>query len=183
MAQEKPLQAQNLQVVQDAIDSAIAEMTEEQLAWHLEGKWSSDQILEHLYLVFINSIKGLNQLLADGKPALRKSTMKERVAVLVTVKIGYIPGGRKAPQSVVPKGMGSRAVQEGIQETIVTMDELGKQCQRRFGDKEKIFLHPVLGPLTLRELFKFHSTHTLHHMRQIQALRRKYMDGHRRQIS
>jgi hypothetical protein len=170
MAQGKPLQAQNLQVVQEAIDSAIAGMTEEQLAWHPEGKWSSAEILEHLSLVFVNSIKGLNQLLAGGRPALRKSTMKERMAVLVTVKIGYIPGGRKAPESVVPKGMGSRQVQGAIREALLTMDELGKQCER-FDDGGKVFLHPVLGPITLRELFKFHRTHTLHHMRQIQELR------------
>ncbi|HXB22775.1 MAG TPA: DUF1569 domain-containing protein [Candidatus Solibacter sp.] len=171
MVQARSLQAQNLRLVQEAIDSAIAGMTEEQLAWHPEGKWSSAQILEHLFLVFVNSTKGLNQLLADGRPALRKSTMKERMAVLVTIKIGHIPAGRKAPESVVPKGMNPREVQEAIQDCIIKMDELGKQCEVRFADGGKIFLHPILGPLTLHELFKFHRTHTLHHMRQIQALR------------
>ena|ERR1700694_799656 len=172
MAQAKPLQSRNLQLVQEAIDSASAGMTEEELVWHPEGKWSSAQILEHLSLVFVNSIKGLNQLLSDGRPTLRKSTMKERIAVLVTIKIGHIPGGRKAPESVVPKGMSPREVQGAIQDCIIKMDELGKQCGERFGDGEKVFLHPLLGPLTLCELFKFHRTHTVHHTRQIQAMRR-----------
>jgi DinB superfamily len=171
------LQAQHLQLVQEAIDSATAGMTEEQLTWHPDGKWSSAQILEHLSLTFVNAIKGLNQLLAEGRPALRKSTLKERLAVLVTVKAGYIPGGRKAPESVVPKGMDSREVQGAIRANILTMDRLGKQCEERFDGREKVFLHPILGPLTVQELFKFHRTHTLHHMRQVRALRGHASDG------
>jgi hypothetical protein len=161
----------SLRSVQEAIDSATAGMTEEQWSWHPAGKWCSAQILEHLSLTFVNSIKGMNRLLAEGKPPIRKSTMKERMAVLVTVKIGHIPGGRKAPESVVPRGMDSRDAQAAIRESVVKMDELGRQCEERFGGKEKVFVHPILGLISVPQLFKFHRTHTLHHMRQIRALR------------
>src|SRR2546423_14070053 len=61
-----------LQRALHAIEAATAEMTEEQLTWHPEGKWSSTLILEHLSLAFSSTVRGMKRALEAGKPDVRK---------------------------------------------------------------------------------------------------------------
>jgi len=50
-----------LEQLLNAITSATRGMTVEELTRHPEGKWSSAQILEHLYLTYTGTAKGFER--------------------------------------------------------------------------------------------------------------------------
>jgi hypothetical protein len=58
-----------------------------------------------------------------------------------------------------------------ISTKIETMDALIEQCATRFGPRNKLLDHPILGPLTATQWRKFHLLHGLHHQKQILRLR------------
>ena len=153
------------------INQATEGMSDEQLAWHLEGKWSSANVLEHLSMAFSGTAKGMSRMLAAGKPDCRPSTAKDILLLLTVVKAGYFPPGRPAPAMVVPKGISPQEAMRSIRENLVAVDAAIAQCEERFGGRIKLLTHPVLGPLTAREWRRFHFVHTRHHMKQIRRLR------------
>jgi len=131
------------------------------------GKWNAAQILEHLFLTY----KGTNHLMAkcleQGAPQATHATLKHRVAILLVVGLQYMPGGRKAPERVVPRGMPLEEVRRAVLPELQTMASGLDDCERRFGARTKIIDHVVLGPLTAGEWRKFHWVHGRHHARQI----------------
>jgi Protein of unknown function (DUF1569) len=131
------------------------------------GKWSALQILEHLLLTYRSSNRGLAKCLEQSSPVVKRATLKDRVATLMVVNIGYIPNGRKAPERVAPKGMPVAEVQAAIVPEIQKLAAVLDDCERKFGTKTKILDHLVLGPLTANEWRKFHWVHGRHHARQI----------------
>ena len=44
-----------------SLESATEGMSSEQLSWHLPGKWSAAQVLEHLYLTYVGTIKRIGE--------------------------------------------------------------------------------------------------------------------------
>lgn len=155
----------------DAIDNAIQGMTDEQLGWHPEGKWSSAGILEHLSLAYARTAERMKPVVQLDKVDLRKGTIKELTGVFIVLKLGRIPSGRKAPEALLPKGESPRQVVASIRQSLSELDEVCKKCEARFGDKKKVLLHTILGPLSVHGWRRFHCVHTLHHMKQIQGLR------------
>ena len=161
-----------LQSALDSIDRAIAGMSDEQLTWHPEGKWSGAEILEHLSLTYSRTANRMRPLLEQTQlPEGRSRTMKERLGGLIVLKLGRVPPGRKAPEAVSPKGMRPQDVRSSIRENLRQMDQTINQCEERFGGRKNVLVHAVLGPLSTAEWRKFHCVHTLHHMRQIAVLR------------
>jgi hypothetical protein len=131
------------------------------------GKWSAAQILEHLFLTYKNTNRGLAKCLEQGAPLATRATLMQRVATLLVVNLGYLPGGRKAPERTTPRGMSPEEVQQAIAPELQRMGSGLDDCERRFGARTKIMDHPFLGPLTADEWRKFHWVHGRHHARQI----------------
>lgn len=167
-----------LQRLQNAISSAIAGMSAEQLgARPAEGKWSVAEILEHLYLTYTGTIKGFEKCLAAGKPLARIPTLQDRLRTTVVVKFGYMPGGRKAPQNSVPRGLPPERVLAEVAEKIAAMDAIIADAESKFGGACRLLDHPILGPLQAREWKKFHWIHGRHHVKQMQRLRSTLLGG------
>ncbi|HEY6249718.1 MAG TPA: DinB family protein [Candidatus Angelobacter sp.] len=162
-----------LQEAMDAIARAIEGMTDEQLSWHPDGKWSSAGILEHLSLAYARTAERMKLVPQQDKLDIRRGTLREWFGALIVLKLGQIPPGRKAPEGLSPKGVSPRQAIASIQQNLAEMDEVLEQCEARFGDKRTVLLHALLGPLSTREWRRFHCVHTLHHMRQIHGLREK----------
>jgi hypothetical protein len=167
----------DIQTAREAIDKATESMTTDQLIWHPEGKWCAAEILEHLALAFGGTAKFLGKVAADGKSSASKMTMKQRIGIAVVTGGEFIPGGRKAPQGVTPKGMAADQVLPTIRKNLSEMDEAISACEAKLGTKIKIADHPVLGPLTVAQWRKFHKVHTRHHMKQVVALRAQMSNG------
>ena len=153
------------------IDSATNGMSDEQLAWHPEAKWSTGDILEHLSLAFARTIAGMQKRMENGHPTKRKPTAKERFRSFVLTKIGYFPRGRGAPDGTVPQGVPPRGALTSIRQNLIAMDAAIADCESRVGSHTRFASHPVLGPLKAKEWRRFHYVHTRHHMRQVRGLR------------
>ncbi|MCU1284566.1 MAG: DinB superfamily protein [Acidobacteriales bacterium] len=155
-----------------AIDGATNCMTEEQLTFHPEGKWSTAEILEHLSLAFGGTAKGFERALSEGKPLGDLPTLRQRLQCFVVLNVGYFPHGRKSPPMVAPKGqLGGMEAMAQIRENLRRLDEMHGACEKKISRERCIANHPVLGPLTFNQWPKFHRIHTLHHMKQVAALR------------
>jgi len=148
-----------------AIQGASAEAM--QKAPH--GKWNSAQILEHLYLSYKGTNRGIAQCLGAGTPLATTPTMKQRLFVWVVTGLGYFPEGVKAPAVAVPRSTPPEEVRGKIFEEIEKMVAGLDDCERRFGAKTKIMDHPILGPLNTNQWRKLHWLHGRHHARQIRA--------------
>jgi len=164
-----------LEQLQQAIATATRGMTSQELARHpggkADGKWCVAEVLEHLYLTYIGTIKGCERCLQAGKPSARPITLKQRARIALVVKLSYFPNGRKAPERTTPKGMSPDTVMAEIDAKIATMAELLAQCEARHGARTRVLDHPILGPLTARQWRKFHWVHGRHHVKQILKLR------------
>lgn len=160
---------QQLAQLYSAISAVVSECDAESLTQHPEGRWSSAEILEHLNLTYLGTIKNLERRLAEDKPTVspRATFSLRRLAV---TRFGYFPRGRKSPERVTPRGTPSQQVTAEILQNMASMDDLISRCESRFPPNKAIADHPVLGPLTAKEWRGFHATHGLHHVKQIRAL-------------
>jgi hypothetical protein len=156
-----------LKGLQAELEAAISGATNDALRKAPAGKWSSAQILEHLYLTYWNTNKGIARCLDGGVPRATSATLRHRVRSLMVIGLGYLPGGVKAPERVVPRGMPPEEVREKIIGEIQKMEAGLDDCERRFGARTKIMDHPLLGPLTANQWAKFHWLHGRHHAPQI----------------
>src|SRR5258706_3677217 len=161
----------NLAQLQRLLASSIRDMTPEQLTCHPEGKWSPAQILEHLNLTYVGTIKGLQRCLESGAPSASSDRGRMRWQRLIVVRVGYFPQGRKSPERVLPRGTPAQQVTAEILENVARMDAVIQECETRFGRTKPVADHPVLGPLTASEWRKFHLVHAKHHAKQIRRLR------------
>jgi preprotein translocase subunit Sss1 len=168
-----PFHSRNLECALDAIDSSVAGMADEQMTWTVDGKWSSVQLLEHLALAFLITVKASRMVLRQAKPDVRQPSWKERLKVLVAVNIGFLPSGAKAPRMVIPKGMSPQEARNSISSNLLDMDKMLQRCEEKFGSDVGFLVHGFLGPLTIGQWRKFHLVHTRHHMKQIHKLRRQ----------
>lgn len=137
------------------------------------GKWSAAQILEHLFLTYKHTNRGLAKCAEQGTPLASKATLKDRFAALLVVNLGYLPEGRKAPERTIPQGLLSDDVQKAVLAELQAMGSALDDCERRFGARTKIMDHPFLGPLTANQWRKFHWVHGRHHARQIRERLKK----------
>jgi len=157
----------SLELLQQELEEAIAGASPGALAQAPAGKWNAAQILEHLFLTYKTTNRGMAKCLEQSAPLATRASLKHRVATLLVVKLGYLPGGRKAPERATPRGMPPEEVLRAIAPELQKMGLDLEECERRFGPRTKIMDHPFLGPLTAGEWRKFHCVHGRHHARQI----------------
>jgi hypothetical protein len=169
----------DLQRLDDTIRSATSGMKAEELAHHPEGKWCAAEILEHLYLTYTATTKGLERCLQQDKPLARARTLKDRVRTLVVTRLNYFPSGHTSPKHTAPKGMPPEHVLADIGSKVAAMDEIIARCQARFGKATQVLDHPILGPLTTQQWCRFHWVHGKHHLKQIMRLKKQALGSGR----
>jgi hypothetical protein len=160
-----------LQQLEDAVSAAIEGVSGEALTRHPEGKWSTAEILEHLYLTYTGTIKGFERCLEAGKPMAGRPGVKDRVRVLVVLGFSHLPEGRSAPKNTTPRGISVEKVIAEIGPKLAAMDEIIARCEASYGQRRCLLDHPILGPLTGEQWRKFHWVHGRHHVKQILRLK------------
>jgi uncharacterized protein DUF1569 len=160
-----------LEKLKEDLESAVEGMSSEQWSWHPPGKWCAAEVLEHLYLTYTETIKGIERVMASGRRLASRASMEQRVLTFVVVGLGHMPAGRTAPTFVQPKGLPAEQVRNEIGEKIAAMDAIIAQCEARFGGQVKLLDHPILGPLTATQVRKLHLVHGRHHQKQLLRLR------------
>jgi hypothetical protein len=94
-----------LERLRQELEDAIGGASPSDLAQAPAGKWNAAQILEHLFLTYKNTNRGMARCLEQGAPLATCATLMQRVAAVIVVNLGYLPGGRKAPERATPRGM------------------------------------------------------------------------------
>ena len=153
------------------LESAVQGMSSEELRWHRQGKWCAAEVLEHLYLTYTGTIKGLERVMTSGKPLSTKASMAHRLLTFVVVGLGHMPAGRKTPAVAQPRGLPTEQVRKEIGAKLVAMDAIIAECEARFGRHVKLLDHPILGPLSAEQWRKLHVVHGRHHEKQLLRLR------------
>jgi len=148
-------------------------MSSEQLRWHLPGKWCAAEVLEHLYLTYTGTTRGLEKVIAAGTPLATKPSMKKRVLTFVVTGLHHIPTGLEAPGIVRPKGLPVEQVRREIWAKLAAMDAIITQCEARFGRNVRLLDHPILGALTAAQWRTLHAVHGRHHQKQLLHLRER----------
>ena len=160
-----------LETLRANLESAVQGMSSEQLSWHLPGKWSASEVLEHLYLTYTGTIKGFERVITKGKPLATRASIAHRVLTFVVVGLGHLPAGRKTPEVARPRGLPTEQVRNEIGATLVAMDAVIAHCEARFGRHVKLLDHPILGPLSATQWRTLHVVHGRHHQKQLLRLR------------
>jgi len=156
-----------LKRLQTELKSSIEGASDNAMRKAPAGKWNSEQILEHLYLSYKNTNKGIAKCLEDGVPIATRATVKHHLARSLVLGLGYVPTGFEAPKRVVPRGTPPDEIRAKIFAEIEAMDAGFLACEERFGYTTQILDNPRLGPLTADQWRKFHLLHGRHHVRQI----------------
>ncbi len=161
----------HLERLQKDIVSATAGLSPEGYAWQPEGKWSTAEILEHLYLTYTGTTKGFERCLTQGAPLARNPDLQDRARSFLVLRCKYLPEGRSAPKQTVPRGLPSEKVREEFFSRLAEMDAIIAQAAQKFGGSKRLLDHPILGPLGADDWCLFHRIHGHHHVKQI--LRRR----------
>jgi|ERR1035438_6301370 hypothetical protein len=157
-----------LERLQQELEDATRGVSAAAMVQAASGKWNGAQILEHLFLTYHHTNRGLEKCLQAGAPlSVRRASLREWVRRVAVLKFGYFPEGRKSPERALPRGMPIEELAPAIAPEIQTMAAGFDDCERRFGARTRILDHPILGPLTAEEWRKFHWIHGRHHARQM----------------
>jgi len=160
-----------LKRLHDAITATTKDMTAEEWQRHAPGKWSTAEVLEHLYLSYTGTVKGFGRCLQEGRSLASARTWKHRMATTLVAGLGYFPPGRKSPKQALPRGTPAEQVLADVAKQIEAMDEVIAKCVARHGRRALMLDHPMLGPLSAEQWCKFHWVHGRHHVKQIRKLR------------
>ena len=142
------------------------------------GRWSIQQIIEHLLLSYAGTEAALESRLAKRAPTRGKPNLPQRFAQYTIVRLGYFPSGRKAPPMVTPPAVSNPLTGEQLTqaaaEHLARLDQRCTEAGKLFGDTERCATHVILGPLSIVQWRKFQIVHGEHHLKQIAAIRKSH---------
>lgn len=151
----------NHQTFMDYINS----LTDDELVSSFHEKWTAAQQLSHVYLCLLPFPK----VLAAKAYILQKFGKINRTIWDYDMVIEqYLQTSLKAPLQFLPEQVGSEQktkISADLQEILSVIRKLLNE----FTDEELdslVIPHPLLGNLTIREMFYLMSYHPLHHLEQ-----------------
>jgi len=158
-----------LKRAQEEIAAATAQLTVEQIAREIPGKWSIALILEHLTLTFRLNVGALEKALAAGETMARRPTLYQWLSRVLVIDVGYFPRAR-APELVTPSGsIPPEQTRAAIAEALTALDAALARAAGRFGARTPLLKHAFFAAMTVPQWRKFHWRHVRHHMRQVRA--------------
>ena len=139
--------------------------------WHRgpPGKWTPAQIVHHLAISIDGSSRVFEERRAKLPMGRRPRSMRQRVAHLVYIDLGWIRSGREAPSVTKPAAHPDvAAVERQLRDGVARFLSLERELLP--ARRNDLFVkHPVFGDLTLPEWLTFHVRHCAHHAKQIRA--------------
>ncbi|MGD0445195.1 MAG: DUF1569 domain-containing protein [Edaphobacter sp.] len=141
------------------------------------GKWSIQQIIEHLLLTYSASEAAINARIAKRSPTKATPSLRQRVQQYAVLKLSYLPTGRPAPPAVTPPTVvpprSGRELTQATHQHLSRIDVLSTEAKSLFGDNQ-CASHMVLGPLSADQWRMFQLIHGRHHLKQIAAIRKAH---------
>jgi DinB superfamily len=141
------------------------------------GKWSIQQIIEHLLLTYSGAETALNARLAKGRPTLAKPTAFQHIQQFAVCRFGYFPSGLPAPPMATPapttQPLSGEDLAAAAKDRLARFDFSCTETEQLFGACQ-CASHNVLGPLSVDQWRKFQLIHGRHHLKQIAAIRKTH---------
>lgn len=141
--------------------------------YHSNDKWTAGQQLQHIFLTLVPFPK----VLASKTYIQEKFGKPDRPAWSYdTVLENYLQTSLQAPAVYLPEAMISPGEKEQL---ISDIQEILAQIVRlleHYSEEELDTLllpHPLLGNLSIREMFYLMTYHPIHHLRQIKQIQEK----------
>jgi uncharacterized damage-inducible protein DinB len=149
---------------QEMIDY-ITSLTDEQSTFGNNGKWTAGQQFHHVYL----TIAVFPRVLSSKDFIKQKfGTINRTAWSFDTVIENYLKTSRQAPEQYLPEQVTPEqraTIAADIQSVLPTIQQLLDQYTEEELDT-LVLPHPLLGTLTIREMFYLMSYHATHHLRQ-----------------
>jgi hypothetical protein len=139
------------------------------------GKWSRQQVLQHLMLAYQTTTRELHRRLESGTTTQRKPSMKHRAMQFWLLRIGNFPRGIESPDMVRPEHslvppMDGDDLANVYRAEITALIASIEASAARWGIRQRIAVHPIIGPLNAAQWTAFHALHTRHHIRQLDRI-------------
>lgn len=143
-----------------------------------KGRWSIQQIIEHLLLTYSSTETTIAGRLEKHRPTRSKPRLLQHFSQYTVIRLGYFPHGRKAPAMVTPPAetaepRSGEELTHTVREHLLRLHELCNEAEKEFG-AGRCASHHVLGPLSIAQWRRFHLIHGEHHARQILAIRKEH---------
>lgn len=152
---------------------AVDGLSEEQFVRQVDGKWSTADVMQHLYL----SARPVARLLAGPREVLMQWGKTNAPAKAYdTIAASYrnaLGTGQKAPATMSPRPEDMQVAKDVIKERFVAVYQALIQAADVWSDNDLDTYqmpHPLLGKLSVREMLYFTSVHTQHHFQRLPAL-------------
>ncbi|MGG8496767.1 DinB family protein [Tenacibaculum sp. TC6] len=163
---------QNHQEIIQYIDN----LDEKKFTYVHNGKWSAGQQLEHILLTIIPfpNILFSKKYLIEKFGYINRETWNYQ-----TVLENYSKTTLKAPDRFLPQEKITINQKSTIISDIKKILEQIKECFEKYSEEELDTLtlpHPLLGKITIREMFYLMLFHPLHHKKQIQEILKNNID-------
>jgi hypothetical protein len=140
-------------------------------------KWSIQQIVEHLLNTYRGSIPAIQARVDKRSGSRAKPTLRQKIGQFFIIKLGRFPPGRQAPAAVSPSlpvtVQSGEELARRVSAELHKLSDVTARGQHIFGDRRAV-AHIILGPLSMKQWRRFHLVHGLHHVKQIQRIRRDH---------
>ena len=168
----------SLEKLQRELSNGLAGLRDQDTqARRTPGKWTIQQIVEHLTLSYATTYDVVAARIAKGTPTKGSPSLPQRIGQFAIATCGIFPKGHNAPASVTPQETplqrltGAELTAE-IGDALFRMDGALTAAEGLFGTKCRCISHIRLGPMSVRQWRRFHLAHGEHHLKQILATRK-----------
>src|SRR5215469_3557835 len=118
----KPRMHPKLARLECRLAEAIRNISPDELGRHREGRWSVAQILDHLNLTYLGTIRNLERSLDAVKTRGSPDRGGMRFERLLITRLGWFPSGRKSPRHVLPREAPPGRMTSEVIENLARMD-------------------------------------------------------------
>ncbi len=146
--------------------SYIRSLPESHFSFSYKEKWTAGQQLKHILLTLLPFPKVLQ---SKDFIAQKFGTLERAPWDYDTVRINYLKTSLQAPKQFLPEEIATEQKElliARIEETLETISQLIALYKEEELDRLAL-PHPLLGKLSIRELFYLMSYHPIHHLNQI----------------
>jgi len=134
-----------------------------------QGRWSAQQILEHLILTYGLTSDSVSRQLKTGRVPRNRRSILEFLLRVQSIGLGYMPNGVPAIRAVRPEDFTPEdglSVAARFMQAAEDMDLLLVAARKKFG-VEACGQHPLFGVMRVDEWRRYHALHATHHAPQL----------------
>jgi hypothetical protein len=134
-----------------------------------QGRWSPQQIIEHLILTYDLTTNSVSRHLKSGRVPKNRRSLLEFVLRVQTIGLGYIPDGVPSIRALRPNNFKPESGSDVAIRFLERAESMDKQlvaARKKFGI-QACGEHPFFGVMRVDEWRRYHAIHAGHHAVQL----------------